>query len=60
MKVKLGNCWNLAELDQLIIATSEETDLTDEGLKHFFHHESLPDSLLCVRHCVRCYGYYQE
>lgn len=39
MKVKLGNCWNLAELDQRMIATSEKSDPTDEALKHFFHRE---------------------
>ena len=60
MKVILGNCWNVGGLGQLMIATSEENDLTDKGLKHFFFHpETLPDSLF-VRQRARYYGYTQE
>lgn len=31
MKVILGNWWNLGGLDQLMIATSEETDLIKDS-----------------------------
>lgn len=33
----LGGYWDLAELSQLMMASSEKNSLTDEGFKHFFY-----------------------
>lgn len=45
----LGSYWDLAELSQLMMASSEKNSLTDEGFKHFFFiGETFNLTLYCV------------